>query len=71
MKLVGLTGGIACGKTTFSSLLLQAGIPVIDADLIAHQVVSKVVGPELPFGMLAAVHRVAAQTTTCTAPAPA
>ncbi|EFN59160.1 hypothetical protein CHLNCDRAFT_138020 [Chlorella variabilis] len=41
MKLVGLTGGIACGKSTVSKLLVQAGIPVLDADRIAHSVTEK------------------------------
>lgn len=37
-KIVGLTGGIATGKTTVSTILRQAGIPVIDADQVARQV---------------------------------
>lgn len=36
---MGLTGGIACGKSTLSTELRQAQIPVIDCDLIARQVV--------------------------------
>lgn len=32
MKLVGLTGGIATGKSTVSKMLQELGIPVIDAD---------------------------------------
>lgn len=36
---IGLTGGIATGKSTVSSLLKAAGIPIIDADIIARQVV--------------------------------
>jgi dephospho-CoA kinase len=36
---VGLTGGIGCGKSTVSDLFLALGIPVIDADDIAHQLV--------------------------------
>ncbi|CAE6459746.1 unnamed protein product [Rhizoctonia solani] len=39
MLIVGLTGGIASGKSTVSSLLTAHGIPVIDADIIARQVV--------------------------------
>ncbi|KAH7341342.1 CoaE-domain-containing protein [Rhizoctonia solani] len=39
MLIVGLTGGIASGKSTVSSLLASHGIPVIDADLLARQVV--------------------------------
>ena len=37
-KIVGLTGGIATGKTTVSTILRQAGIPVIDADQVTRQV---------------------------------
>jgi dephospho-CoA kinase len=36
---VGLTGGIATGKSTVSNLLRARGVPLIDADLIARQVV--------------------------------
>lgn len=32
MKLIGLTGGIATGKTTVSKILKDFGIPIIDAD---------------------------------------
>lgn len=39
MIIVGLTGGIACGKSTVSKTLLANGIPVIDADIVARQVV--------------------------------
>jgi dephospho-CoA kinase len=39
--IVGLTGGIASGKTTASSLFEQLGIKVIDADEIARSLVSK------------------------------
>lgn len=36
---VGLTGGIATGKSTVSSILSAKGIPIIDADDIAKRVV--------------------------------
>lgn len=36
-KLIGLTGGIATGKSTVSNLLRQAGLPIIDADLVTRQ----------------------------------
>jgi dephospho-CoA kinase len=39
MLLVGLTGGIASGKTTVSAMLAEQGAEVIDADHIARQVV--------------------------------
>jgi dephospho-CoA kinase len=37
--MIGLTGGIACGKTTVAHLFIQQGAAVIDADEIAHQLV--------------------------------
>lgn len=37
--IVGLTGGIACGKTTVSNVFTDLGCPVIDADLVAREVV--------------------------------
>ena len=36
---VGLTGGIACGKTTVAKMFNELGIPVIDADELAREVV--------------------------------
>jgi dephospho-CoA kinase len=36
---IGLTGGIACGKTTVANLFAARGIPVLDADLIARRLV--------------------------------
>lgn len=36
-QVVGLTGGIASGKSTVSGLLGQVGFPIIDADLVAHR----------------------------------
>ncbi|KAI8321226.1 dephospho-CoA kinase [Martensiomyces pterosporus] len=38
MLIVGLTGGIATGKSTVSRELLAHSVPVIDADVVAHQV---------------------------------
>ena len=40
MLKVGLTGGIGCGKTTVARLFSEYGIPTIDADEIAHQLVA-------------------------------
>lgn len=37
--IIGLTGGIATGKSTVSNILLQLGYKVIDADAIARMVV--------------------------------
>lgn len=36
MTVVGLTGGIASGKTTVSRMLAQRGLPVVDADAMVH-----------------------------------
>lgn len=37
--IIGLTGGIATGKSTVTAMLRERGIPVIDADQIAREVV--------------------------------
>jgi len=37
MFLVGLTGGIATGKSTVSKMLKELGCPIVDADLIARE----------------------------------
>jgi len=39
MKTVGLTGGIACGKSTVARLLADRGVATLDADQVARQVV--------------------------------
>lgn len=39
MLIIGLTGGIGCGKTTITNLFSELNIPISDADLIAHQLV--------------------------------
>ena len=38
---IGLTGGIASGKTTVANLFSDLGIEIIDADEIAHSITSK------------------------------
>lgn len=38
-KIIGLTGGIASGKSTVSKYLISLGIPVVDADLVSREVV--------------------------------
>ena len=40
MLVVGLTGNIASGKSTVAEFLRKSGAVIIDADLIAHQVVA-------------------------------
>ncbi|MDE2389324.1 MAG: dephospho-CoA kinase, partial [Betaproteobacteria bacterium] len=35
--IVGLTGGIGCGKSSASRLFSELGIDVIDTDVIARQ----------------------------------
>ncbi|ONK61584.1 uncharacterized protein A4U43_C08F31490 [Asparagus officinalis] len=44
MRVVGLTGGIASGKSTVSDLFKSSGVPVVDADLVARDVVRKGTG---------------------------
>lgn len=41
MLRIGLTGGIGSGKTTISSLLKEKGIPIVDADIIAREVLKE------------------------------
>lgn len=36
---IGLTGGIASGKTTVANMFVELGIPVIDTDVIARELV--------------------------------
>ena len=42
MRVIGITGSIACGKTTVSRELIRRGFPVIDGDLLARSLT----GPE-------------------------
>ena len=41
MKVIGITGGIASGKSFVSSVIKKAGYPVIDADLISKKLSEK------------------------------
>jgi dephospho-CoA kinase len=45
--IVGLTGGIGCGKTTVSQLFAELGVSIIDTDEIAH-VLTAAHGPAIP-----------------------
>lgn len=44
MYILGLTGGIAAGKTTVANMFRALGVPVVDADAIVHQLQ----GPNTP-----------------------
>lgn len=48
MKVIGLTGGIACGKTTLAQMLAKCGAAVIDADAISRRLTGEG-GEALPF----------------------
>jgi dephospho-CoA kinase len=39
--LVGLTGGLASGKSTVAEMLAQSGLPVVNADRIGHELFEK------------------------------
>jgi dephospho-CoA kinase len=39
MRLIGLTGGIATGKSTVAGMLIERGAAVVDADQLAREVV--------------------------------
>ncbi len=39
MLRAGLTGGIACGKSTVAAILREMGFRVLDADLLAHELI--------------------------------
>ncbi|KAI3425510.1 uncharacterized protein J3R85_010249 [Psidium guajava] len=44
MRIVGLTGGIASGKSTVSNHFKAHGVPVVDADIVARDVLKKGTG---------------------------
>ncbi len=41
IKLIGLTGGVATGKTTVAKMFAKLGVPVIDTDRLSHEVLKK------------------------------
>lgn len=44
MKVIGITGGIASGKSTVSSFIVKHGYALIDADIVAREIVE----PDMP-----------------------
>jgi dephospho-CoA kinase len=40
IRRIGLTGGVGSGKSTVASMLSESGIPVIDTDAVAHELLS-------------------------------
>jgi len=44
MKVIGLTGGIASGKSTVARFLKELGVVVIDADKIGHEILKSDAG---------------------------
>ncbi|MDD2428532.1 MAG: dephospho-CoA kinase [Eubacteriales bacterium] len=46
--IIGLTGGIACGKSNVARMLKAQGCPIIDTDKISHALTAPN-GPALPF----------------------
>ena len=48
MRVIGLTGSIACGKSTISRYLVSCGFPVVDGDQLSRDLTapgSPVLGP--------------------------
>ena len=41
MLVIGLTGGVASGKTTISNLFSELGVPVIDTDILSRGLLEK------------------------------
>ena len=41
VPIVGLTGGIATGKSTVAGILIEKGLPVINADLLVKEIYKK------------------------------
>ena len=41
MLVIGLTGGVASGKTTISNMFSELGVPVIDTDIVSRELLEK------------------------------
>lgn len=41
MRVLGLTGGVATGKSTVAKTLKALGVPVLDADSLAHEAIDR------------------------------
>jgi dephospho-CoA kinase len=41
MLKIGITGNIACGKSTIGNLLNELGCPIIDSDQVVHQILAQ------------------------------
>ncbi|MGR6981875.1 dephospho-CoA kinase [Testudinibacter sp. P27/CKL/0425] len=39
--IIGLTGGIGSGKSTIAAMFAEHGVPIVDADIVAREVVEK------------------------------
>ena len=61
MRIIGLTGGIATGKSTVAAMLASRGAAVVDADLLAREVVE----PGSP-GLVAVAATFGAEVLTAT-----
>ena len=48
MRIIGLTGSIACGKSTVSRELVRRGWPVIDGDALSRELTAPGGRPRLP-----------------------
>lgn len=51
MRIIGLTGGIASGKTTVQGMLRSLGAPVLDADFIYHELIAPCRGQAAPLAL--------------------
>lgn len=41
IRVIGLTGGIASGKSTATAFIRKMGVPVVDADEVSHRILQK------------------------------